>query len=154
MTNGRKRVASASPHATSEEPPSKQAKGVASRFLRLGFQPKHNQLSEVWDEWHGLGRFEEEGLEGGFAKLEQDLKAKWRKHLDAQHVSRVKRVIAGIKARMAAEDESLEDAIAFLDGMFKEGGCSLANLVTRMQAEGLLEKRAKRGGKKVEDNSN
>ena len=45
----------------------------------------------------------------------------WRRStLDAQHVSRVKRVIAGIKARMEGEDESLEEAIAFLDGIFKE----------------------------------
>jgi hypothetical protein len=145
-------AADASPQGKSEEPSSKRARATDS-YLRLGLLPKYNLLLDLWEEWHGLGRFADDDLVGGFAKLEEELKSKWRKHLDSQHVSRIKRIVVGIKERMHSQCETFEEAMEHLETIFQEEACSISNMVSWMQRAGLLEKRAQRGGKKTVPNS-
>ena len=85
---------------------------------------------------------------GGFSQMEKEHKAGWRKHLDAQHVSRTKWIIEGI--RFYKDDKYLETqaAISELEPIFQEEGRSIAKMVRRMQSEGWLqtrEPRAKKG---------
>lgn len=80
-----------------KDTPMRHTTGDPSQFPRITLEAKHTCLSDLWDEWHGEGKFYDS--HGGFAGREKALKgASWRKHIrQAQH-SRTKRTIDAIKA--------------------------------------------------------
>jgi hypothetical protein len=142
-----------SPLPASEEPPPKKRRGVEGvegvDFSAIYLVPKQKDLQGLWDEWHGLGKFEGKPREGGFESLELEFKAKWRRHLDVQHFSRTKRVVAGIKAYIEREGVAEDIAIATLDSVYKDDASSVANMVVWMQDMGLLKRSVARGKQKA-----
>lgn len=46
-----------------------------SGTARLSMVPKHRTLMDLWDEWHGVGRFEDQ--HGGVKGRETKFKNKW-----------------------------------------------------------------------------
>jgi len=52
-------------------------------------------LHEVYEEWHGLGDFDD-GM-GGVAGRDKKFGTKWRKHVESNHYSRSKGVVAAIE---------------------------------------------------------
>jgi hypothetical protein len=112
--------------------------------------PKQKDLQGLWDEWHGLRKFEGKPREGGIESIELEYKAKWRRHLDVQHFSRTKRLIAGIKAYIEREGVAEDIAIAALNSIYKDDSSSVANImVVWVQDMGLLKRSVVRGKQKA-----
>ena len=119
-----------------------------SRTARLNMVPKHRTLTDLWDEWHGVGRFEDQ--HGGVKGRETKFKNKWRKHINNAFFCRTKQCVFGIKVYADAHKMSTSDALEALQKEHVECGCSVANLMRRFQANGTLQKKGSRGRTKTD----
>ena len=133
------------PEAASEEAAIESSCNPEHRCFRM--TPKHKNVSEMLDEWHGRGRFSDS--HGGIAGRDEKHKAKWRKHLDQQHHSRTKRCIYAIKAYAALNKLPIEEAVGQLQGVCEQIGHSVSNVVRHMQSAGILVKNKARGKKAI-----
>jgi hypothetical protein len=104
---------------------------------------RHKSLADLWEEWHGVGTYYD--AFGGIKGRDEKLGSKWRKHLNAQHHSRTKRVVEAIEKHSERFD-SVETAIGFLEDLYQTT-CkkSVSLMVTACQAKGLLAKKKPRG---------
>jgi len=107
---------------------------------------RHKSLADLYEEYHGVGRYHDD--HGGIKGRDAKFGAKWRKHLNAQHYSRTKRVVEAIEKHSERFD-SVETAIGFLEDLYQTT-CkkSVSLMVTACQEKGLLEKKKPRGNKK------
>jgi len=107
---------------------------------------RHKTLADLYEEWYGVGRYHDEY--GGIKGRDATFGAKWRKHLNAQHYSRTKRVVEAIDTHSEKFD-SVETAIGFLEDLYQTT-CkqSVSLMVTACQEKGLLAKKKPRGGNK------
>ena len=115
----------------------------------LRMVPKHKCLSDLWDEWYGLGEFAD--TEGGIDGRNKKYGSKWWKHLEGQQYSRTSRVIKAIEAYSVANNVTTDKAIFDLEELFKECSYSVAKMVNAAQDKGLLQKKAARGKKRTID---
>ena len=104
--------------------------------------PRHKTLYDLWDEWHGQGYYYDP--EGGPDGRDKEHGSKWRKHIDGQHYSRTKRVVAAIKCYCERNRLKVNEGIAHLDECYQSTNRSVANLVRDLQKKGLLEKKKTR----------
>jgi Transcriptional activator of glycolytic enzymes len=88
----------------------------ASAFKHIQLTPKHACLSDLWDEWYGLGQFNQ--VNGGIDWLEAKYKAKWRSHLDNNQFSRTKQVIQAINNMSDPPTTPPEEVVASLSQDF------------------------------------
>jgi Transcriptional activator of glycolytic enzymes len=129
-------------------PEAQPAEAMNDAINHTQFRLTHKQktLSDVWDEWHGIGKFADElgGVEGRNAKYV----ATWRGHINGMAYSRVMRTIKAIK--FYAEEQNMDsfDACAELQGKFIECKLSLAKFVDRCKQDGLLPTLGSRGRNK------
>jgi hypothetical protein len=63
---------------------------------KLIMKPKHNSLSSLYQEWYGIG-VHKDSL-GGVAGRDRRFGTRWRKDINRQHYSRVKRIVVTIDA--------------------------------------------------------
>jgi len=119
---------------------------MCSDHTVYSMEPRHKQLTDLWNEWHGLDRFCD-GY-GGIKGRDKKYKAKWRKHLDNQHYSRTKRCVLGIETYAAQHKIKEEEALVVLQDVCVEEKFSVANLVRRFQQDGYLSKQSSRGKSK------
>jgi Transcriptional activator of glycolytic enzymes len=56
-----------------------------SKLSNYRMSKKHKTLEDMWDEWNGTGRFEDNF--GGIKGRNKKCGSKWRKHLEVQHYS-------------------------------------------------------------------
>jgi hypothetical protein len=118
----------------------------------IGHHPKPAYVSihELYDEFYGLGRCQGKPVIGGFAKLEEDFKTKWRQGFSGgqkKEWSRLTMAIRGIN-RHIAELGDKERALDNLDLVFREKhgvNHTLSKLVQHMQEKGILTKGRARG---------
>ena len=81
-------------------------------------------MNELFDEFHGLGRFEGKPIPGGFAKLEEVFKTKWRQGFSRgqkKEWSRLTMTIRGINAHIDELGGDRQRALDNLDLHIQDG---------------------------------
>jgi Centromere DNA-binding protein complex CBF3 subunit, domain 2/Transcriptional activator of glycolytic enzymes len=119
---------------------------TVQEYQSISMMPKHQSLSDLWDEWYGLGKFT--NSLGGFDERERKFGTKWRKKnkaIDAIQFSRTKRIIEAIKRHSEASVVSTAETIAQLEEAFLECKSSVGLFVDLLQQRGMLKKMAPRG---------
>lgn len=121
-------------------PPSFQGMYLSSRYT---------SLEEMWMEWYGLNRQFGKPIPGGFAKLEELHKAKWRGHFDPaqkRHFSKIKSIIGGLRKKMDETDANDSTVLAEYDQRFqKDFKKSVGRLLALLQEEGLVKTQKSQG---------
>jgi hypothetical protein len=100
-------------------------------------------LSDVWDQWFGLGRFAD-GY-GGIEGRDKDYKTRWRKHLNAKEHSRLSQIVYGIIAYGKDNSIEPEDVIVLWTPLYEGCGNKISNFVFLLQERSMIKKCAKRG---------
>jgi hypothetical protein len=79
---------------------------------------KHGSIFDMWDEWHGMGRFRAEVSEfcypGGIDALEKEKGFQWRRHFSCsqqKQFSRTKFIINKIKETISSQGDISQDII-------------------------------------------
>ena len=96
-------------------------------------------------EWYGIGgeSTNDKPIPGGFARLEEMYKAKWRKHLDgaqARHFTRIRLIIEGIRTMAEVSEMTVEVTRDQLESEWSRLKKSPGALVAYLQAEGYIKK--------------
>ena len=102
----------------------------------------HHCFLHMLDEWHGTGAFPDDA--GGIEGRDRCHKSTWRKHVDATHYSRTKRVVQAFKTHVERGHDR-EGAVEYFDALFQACGKSVGKLACKLQELELIPKRAKRG---------
>lgn len=110
---------------------------------KFKMKPKHMSLHDLYDEWYGLGIYDD-GL-GGVAGREQRYDKRWRKHLENNHFSRTKAIVAAIEAFAKEKNCSASDACSYLQEAYNSKNNSVGNFRTHCQNMGLIPKGKQRG---------
>ena len=108
--------------------------------------PNHKTLEDMWNEWHGEGKYADS--DGGIAGRNKELGSKWRKHLPTQHYSRTSRIIKMIESKRQVDGCSIEQTLAELQPIFVECEHRLAGMVIKSQELGYITKQEPRGQKR------
>jgi len=108
-------------------------------------------LHEVYEEWYGLGDFDD-GM-GGVAGRDKKFGNKWRKHVESNHYSRSKGVVAAIEECSKQKRILPADACSELQMSYLAVKCSIGLFRSHCQNIGLLPK-GKRRGRKSKNTSN
>jgi len=103
---------------------------------------KHSSLLSMHDEWFGLGASYDKPIKGGLEELKKKYKAKWRKHFapsEEKALSRLKRIIGGLKKEAERTGEVLSDVCIHLSPSY-EDACkkSLSKMESWMKKEGMI----------------
>ena len=128
-------------------------KAAPKKFMK----PRHDTLSDLWDEWHGLGEYED--IYSGFAGREQvwgstkGIRAKWRHHMEGNQFTRTKLVIKGIEEYARQKQVLSAEAIAELECHFQSANRGVQEMVSWFQWNDFLPKQKPRGRKKKYDGS-
>jgi hypothetical protein len=116
---------------------------------RYNLKQTHESVSEMFNEWWGLGSFENQPIRGGFEALERLHRSRWRKHFDGgqvKYISRVRIVLQALNTLAEMEGYSLESALNEFDVAYK-GECK--KYITKMEAfvkgKGWYQKKKRRG---------
>lgn len=106
---------------------------------------KHKSLDEMWDEWHGTGRFADDI--GGIKGRNKHFGAKWRKHIEGQHYSRTKCIIDALNNYAENNQLKVEEATAVMNKWFVDPpvSSSLTKMKQLCVEKGLLKKGKLRG---------
>jgi len=120
-------------------------------FTKFRMVHKHKTLSDLLDEWNGVGAFH--CPYGGIQGREMKWKGKWRKHINSMHFSRTKRTMLAVLG--FAEEQCYGDsfdACASLQNKYAvDCNCSVAKFVELMKKDGLLDNKKPRGKKRGRD---
>jgi len=108
---------------------------------------QHKTLADMWDEWHGIGKFHDSY--GGIQGRENVHKSKWRKHINSAFFCRTKQCIFAIKVYADEKEIEIKAALELLQKEYTNCGCSVANMYRRFQTMGILEKKNSRGRTKL-----
>lgn len=112
------------------------------------FESQHNNLKSLWDEWHGLGDFQDSPIAGGVAALEELHGAKWREKNMQQRVSRQGRICLAIKKKSEAESKSIELVCNEWDRKYAvELNKNMRSFVQFLQQENWIPIHSRRGRK-------
>lgn len=103
---------------------------------------KHATLESVYQQWYGIGKFQNKPRKGGFSGLERQYKRKWRSHFkpnERTEFKHLKQAIRALENYMETKGKSLETSIAELDIEFQgEAKRSLAKFEQAMKLRGYL----------------
>jgi hypothetical protein len=132
----------ASPPTTDEN----QVTGtLASDYKHIQLTPKHTCLSDLWDEWYGLGKYT--AVAGGIDSLETKFKATWRRHLEGNQFSRTKRLVKAIADMSKSTGKPVEQVLEEQNEDFLQQQCSVGLLVEYWKRSNYIKKNAPRGRK-------
>jgi Centromere DNA-binding protein complex CBF3 subunit, domain 2/Transcriptional activator of glycolytic enzymes len=115
-------------------------------YQLISMHPKHASLSDVWDEWHGEGKFTDSL--GGLEAREKLFGAKWRKKnkaIDSIQFSRTKRIVTALRKYSETNGVNVLETIAELEEAFVNCKGSVGLFVDVLQQRGMLKKLAPRG---------
>ena len=109
-------------------------------------------LKDYYDEWFGLGIFENVPIPGGIEECEKKYKSSWRKGKSsyAMRISRQGRICRAMRKEINEGRRTLDDICLEFDDLFekKKGQKSgLQAVITAFQLKGWIEKKADRGRK-------
>ncbi|CAB9531484.1 unknown protein [Seminavis robusta] len=125
--------------------------GITKPNKAFFLRPKHQTLSELYNEWTGIGSNHQDAL-GGVEGRETHWKNKWQKHwskAQTAHFSRTAGVVSGIRAYAKEQNLDPIDACAILQDEYKECKMSVGNMKVWFQNQGLVEKGKSRGRSKT-----
>ena len=123
-------------------------------YRKISMLTKHQSLSDLWDEWHGEGKFVDPL--GGIEYREKTFGPEWRKDnkaINGVQFSRTKRIVSGIKEYSAANQKPELETIAELEEAFKSVKGSVGQFVSLLQVNGFLKKKAPRGARGIRRNN-
>jgi hypothetical protein len=114
--------------------------GATTSAHPANLQGNYSSLVDMWDEWHGRGRFVNQPVPGGFDVLEREKRAGWRKHLtnsEEQDVSRIKRLVDATNQYAKNTNKEGDEKLVLLewDVLFQANGCSIRKLVELFQSD-------------------
>ena len=117
--------------------------------IHYNLKQKHDSVSEIYDEWWGIGVYENQPVRGGFEALEKQFKSRWRRHFDGgqvKHISRIKIVLQGLSLLAEMEGYTKEMAMNELDAVYC-GECKkyITRLETYIKTKGWYQKKKRRG---------
>lgn len=104
-------------------------------------------VTEIYQEWKGIGRFEGVPIAGGLEAVEATTKKKWRKDFksaDQKHFSRVVQLMGAIEREEAKEGVTLAAVLEAMDERFVSQKRSLSGLIVELQKTGLVPKSTRR----------
>jgi hypothetical protein len=117
--------------------------------IHYNLKQRHDSVSEMRNEWWGIGAYENKPIRGGFEALERLHKSRWRQHFDGgqvKHISRVKIVLQALNTLAEMEGNTLETALNDFDAAYL-GVCK--KYITKMEAfvklKGYYQKKKRRG---------
>ena len=107
---------------------------------------KHASLNDMWNEWYGLGIYEDRcgDIPGGIAGRNALYKNKWRKYLNVSegHYSRTCRIVKYLNSRVAEFGE--EEALSSLNDLWWDLRCCLTPMLRALHTQGYIKKQKKR----------
>jgi hypothetical protein len=117
--------------------------------IHYNLKQRHDSVSDIYDEWWGIGEHTDKPVKGGFAALEQQYKSRWRKHFDggqSKHISRVKIILQGLSALSETDGYTQEMAMNELDAVYC-GECKkhITRLESFIKTKGWYQKKKRRG---------
>ena len=117
---------------------------IPAACQQFTLQSRHRNLRSVWNEWHGLGDFQNRPIPGGIAKAEEVWKSKWRSHFEPREKKQFTRLKAVITAMMGVENQDWSDLEEAFLGPCKS---SLSKMDDYLKEHGILSKKRARGRK-------
>jgi hypothetical protein len=106
---------------------------------------RHKSVTSIYHEWHGAALFGDKPIPGGLLALELR-KENWRSHFTAaQNVqfSRLKRVMEAVHDQQKKNGRNLTGVLSEFDGIMKDSGGNLSNLVIALQGKGYILKKTR-----------
>ena len=106
-----------------------------------------DSVDEIYKEFKGIGRVcLDQPIKGGLEACDAWWKTKWKKHFNAADQKRFSRMMM---LALAIDTEvsrgvGLEDVLAKFDHYFRHNNRSFYALITKLQDEGFIEKKAPR----------
>jgi hypothetical protein len=142
--------------AGSFSPPRNQQQGVEQPneaptdvSIQFVMKQKHNTLCSLYQEWYGLGEYNDSC--GGVAGRNKRNGSVWRKHINRQHYSRVKRIVAAIDTEIDRTGKEWTEVVESLEQLFDEANKSLAKMVDKLKDKRLVPNGRKRKATEVSD---
>jgi hypothetical protein len=110
----------------------------------------HASMTSLWNEYYGMGAFQDKPVVGGIEFLEQHYgNGKWRKHIvksESKFFTRFKNVALAARAYIEVGEKSIDEGLGELDAIFEqEAKSAVPNMLLWFQANNYFVKRAKRG---------
>jgi hypothetical protein len=110
----------------------------------------HASMTSLWNEYYGIGVFQDKPVVGGIDFLEQTYgNGKWRKHIvksESKFFTRFKNVTLAARSYMEVGEKSIDEGLGELDVIFEqEAKSAVPNMLLWFQANNYFVKRAKRG---------
>ena len=112
-------------------------------YMRFGV----TSISNLFDEFKGIGNYNGIPIDGGYCKLEEENGTKWRKHFksaDQKWFSRALSVVRAIDMEHERSGDDLNVVLARFQDWFVQCNNALGSLVEKLQMEGLIVKRGSR----------
>jgi hypothetical protein len=129
-----------------EEEEDSQPRPPTSRYNIIH---RHDSVSQMYQEWWGMGSYENKPIRGGFEAMEKLHKSRWRRHFNGgqvKHISRVKIVLQALNTLAEMEGNTLETALNEFDAAY-QGQCK--KYITKLEAfvknKGWYQKKKSRG---------
>jgi hypothetical protein len=114
-------------------------------------------VDDIYNEYKGIGGlFQGIPIDGGLEACDVRWKARWRRHFNAADQKRFSRMAMLAKAidyQVAEEGRLLSEVLGSFDHYFLQKKRSFGGLISLLQAEGLLEKKAPRTKRAVRGES-
>jgi hypothetical protein len=117
--------------------------------IHYNLKQTHDSVSDIYDEWWGIGEYEGKPIRGGFDALERQFKSRWRRHFDGgqvKHISRIKIILQALSSLSEMDGYSQEMAMNELDAVYC-GECKkyITRLETYIKSKGWYQKKKRRG---------
>ena len=90
-------------------------------FEGVYLSARYTSLEDMWNKWWELSLHSGKPISRGFAKMEALYKAKWQSYFDGSqkcHFSRIKMIISGLSAKIAAANCSGNAIVVEYDELF------------------------------------
>jgi hypothetical protein len=110
----------------------------------------HASMTSLWNEYYGIGVFQDKPVVGGIDVLEQTYgNGKWRKHIvksESKFFTRFKNVALAARSYIEVGEKSIDEGLGELDIIFEvEAKLAVPNMLLWFQENNYFVKRAKRG---------
>jgi hypothetical protein len=110
----------------------------------------HVSMTSLWNEYYGMGAFQDKPVVGGIDALEQTYgNGKWRKHIvksESKFFTRFKNVALAARSYIEVGEKPIDEGLGELDVIFEqEAKSAVPNMLLWFQANNYFVKRAKRG---------
>ena len=125
-----------SPPPAQARPSGQPTEAPANAPLQFVMKQKHNTLSSLYQEWYGLGEYDDSL--GGVDGRNKNHGTSWRKHINRQHYSRTNRIVTAVDTEMERTGKDWAEVVETLEQTYVEANKSLAKMVDKLKQSGLV----------------